>query len=141
MNDIQRAIEDLKEMLQYPRFKEVHGEFYETSISAMEELQQYRELCKPEEIEHMKSLVRIIRCHGTIGKALEVCAEYEAIGTTEECREAVEKQIPMKVTDVHIDEYYCPACGAENNCDQGKIGDKYCPECGQAIVQEGEERC
>lgn len=56
-------------------------------------------------------------------------------GTAEECREAAEKQKPMKVTDIHIDEYYCPACGVENLCDQGVVGDKYCPMCGQAIYQ------
>ena len=27
---------------------------------------------------------------------------------------AKEKQIPKKVTDIHVDEYYCPNCGAEN---------------------------
>lgn len=62
------------------------------AISAMEELEQYRELCKPEEIEHFKTLARIIRRHGTIGKALDTCAEYETIGTLEECREARERQ-------------------------------------------------
>ena len=50
--------------------------------------------------------------------------------------DALEKQIPMKVTDIHVDEYYCPTCGAENNCDQGIVGDKFCPVCGQAILQE-----
>ena len=53
--------------------------------------------------------------------------------------DALEKQIPMKVTDIHVDEYYCPACGAENNCDQGIVEDKFCPVCGQAILQERSE--
>ena len=48
---------------------------------------------------------------------------------------ALEKQIPMRVENVHVDEYYCPACEAENNCDNGIIGDKFCPECGQALYQ------
>lgn len=43
---------------------------------------------------------------------------------------------PKMVTDVHVDEYYCPACGSENNCDQKKVEDKYCPNCGQALEQE-----
>lgn len=46
---------------------------------------------------------------------------------------ALDKRLPMEVTDIHVDEYYCPACGAENNCDNRIVGDKYCPECGQAI--------
>lgn len=61
---------------------------------------------------------------------------YKEIGTVDECREAVEKQRPMKIKEIHVDEYYCPACGAENNCDQGVVGDRYCPMCGQAIYQD-----
>lgn len=50
--------------------------------------------------------------------------------------EALEKQIPMEVTDVHVDEYYCPACGAENGCCDGRVEDNYCPRCGQALRWE-----
>ena len=70
---------------------------------------------------------------------LKMLSEYREIGTVEECREAVEKQKPMKVNEVHVDEYYCPACGSENCCDQGKVYDKYCPVCGRAIYQEESE--
>ena len=49
---------------------------------------------------------------------------------------ALMKQIPMEVRDVHVDEYYCPACGSENNCDQGVVDDDFCPRCGQAIYQQ-----
>ena len=52
-------------------------------------------------------------------------------------KEALEKQIPMKVKDIHVDEYFCPACGTQNNCgDICLIGDSYCPVCGQALYQE-----
>ncbi len=50
---------------------------------------------------------------------------------------ALEKQVPKKVTDIHVDEYYCPSCGSENMCDQKIVCDNYCPICGQAIYQEG----
>lgn len=50
--------------------------------------------------------------------------------------QALTKQIPMRVTDIHVDEYYCPACGAENNADQSIVPDRYCPRCGQRIYQE-----
>ena len=51
--------------------------------------------------------------------------------------DALIKQIPMKVEEIHVDEYRCPACGAENTCgDISLIGDSYCPECGQAIYQQ-----
>lgn len=67
--------------------------------------------------------------------ALKEIQQYRSIGTVEECREAAEKQKTMKVNEVHVDEYYCPACGSENNCDQGEIWDRYCPNCGQAIAK------
>lgn len=51
-------------------------------------------------------------------------------------KKALEKQIPMKVDEIHVDEYFCPACGAENNCNEGVVQDKFCHECGQAIYQE-----
>ena len=66
--------------------------------------------------------------------ALEEIQKYRAIGTPEECRAAVEKQKAMKVTDIHVDEYYCPSCGAENTTsDTLTVGDNYCPECGQRL--------
>lgn len=61
------------------------------------DLAEYRDLCKLEEVEHMKTLKRIIQRNGTIGKALDECAEYEEIGTVEECREARERQRGKKV--------------------------------------------
>ena len=70
---------------------------------------------------------------------LKMLSEYREIGTVEECREAVEKQKGMQVNEIHVDEYFCPACGSENNCDYGKVHDKYCPICGHAIYQEESE--
>lgn len=47
---------------------------------------------------------------------------------------ALEKQVPMIVTDIHVDEYYCPNCGSENAKDYcSNIGDCYCPNCGQKL--------
>lgn len=66
--------------------------------------------------------------------ALEEIQQYREIGTVEECREAMEKQKGMQVNEIHVDEYFCPACGSENNNgDFGVPGDHYCPICGQAI--------
>lgn len=65
---------------------------------------------------------------------LKMLSEYREIGTVEECREAMEKQKGMQVNEIHVDEYFCPACGSENNNgDFGVPGDHYCPICGQAI--------
>lgn len=49
------------------------------------------------------------------------------------------RETPMKIIEIHVDEYFCPACGAENNCDQGYVQDAYCPVCGQRLLaEEGE---
>lgn len=59
---------------------------------------------------------------------------YEDTGLTPEDVEILKiKSTPMRIEEVHVDEYICPACGSENNCEQGIIDDKYCPNCGQAL--------
>lgn len=63
----------------------------------------------------------------TIGK-------YEDAGLTpQEIMELKERDEAMEVNEIHVDEYYCPACGAENNCDQGVVEDNFCPRCGQRL--------
>ena len=53
--------------------------------------------------------------------------------------DALEKQIPRQIKEIHVDEYYCPSCGSENNAEQGVVWDLYCPQCGQALkMYEGE---
>lgn len=49
------------------------------------------------------------------------------------------RETPMKITEIHVDEYFCPACGAENNCDQGYVQDAYCPACGQRLLPQPPE--
>lgn len=48
---------------------------------------------------------------------------------------AVKKQLPMEVKEIHVDEYFCPACGSENNCNNRIVEHKYCPECGQRLIR------
>lgn len=69
--------------------------------------------------------------------------EYEDQKLSETCFRAADviekfsaKQTPMQVTEIHVDEYFCPSCGAENNCDQGYVQDAYCPVCGQRLWAE-----
>ena len=38
------------------------------------------------------------------------------------------------VEEIHCDEYFCPNCGAENNCDEYVVTDRYCPVCGQKLI-------
>lgn len=63
--------------------------------------------------------------------ALEEIQKYRAIGTIEECREAMEKQRGKKeVLESYcgFDSYECPVCGADVNC-----RNKYCHRCGQKL--------
>ena len=67
-----------------------------------------------------------------INKIYERLAEYQDTGLTPpEIMELKERNTAMEINEIHVDEYYCPACGAENNCDQGVVEDNFCPRCGQ----------
>lgn len=102
----------------------------DAAVEALNELQGYRDLGSVEQIQNQKKNLAV---------SYNIIAEYQAIGTPEKCQEAREKQIPVKVENIHVDEYYCPACGAENGCDQGHVGDHYCPVCGQALEVQRDE--
>lgn len=59
---------------------------------------------------------------------------YEDTGLTPpEIMELKERDTAMEINEIHVDEYYCPVCGAENNCDQGVVEDNFCPRCGQRL--------
>ena len=46
----------------------------------------------------------------------------------------VNKETPMKVTDIHVDEFYCPKCHSEISHDKyNSEHPKYCEECGQSL--------
>ena len=47
---------------------------------------------------------------------------------------ALKKQIPMKVCEIHVDEYICPNCLEENGCNDAEVSDEYCPKCGQRLI-------
>ena len=60
--------------------------------------------------------------------------EYEDTGLTPpEIMVLKERDAAMEINEIHVDEYYCPACGAENNCDQGVVEDNFCPRCGRRL--------
>ena len=67
---------------------------------------------------------------------LERLHVYEDTGLTPpEIMELKERDTAMEINEIHVDEYYCPACGAENNCDQGVVEDYFCPRCGQRLKE------
>ena len=80
------------------------------------------------------SVLKMIETHGSLPtnakdeaiKALEEVQKYRAIGTIEECREAVDKMKPKKTAIEAIKVHICPVCGF------GGIYD-YCGNCGQRV--------
>ena len=50
-------------------------------------------------------------------------------------QELVDKETPMLVTDIHVDEFYCPKCHAEITHSKSDIENrpKYCEYCGQKL--------
>lgn len=75
---------------------------------------------------------------GAWAKLNHTLGAYEETGlTSPEIQKLKDRDTAMKVTDIHTDEYYCPACGAENCCDNGKVKDMFCPKCGQRLKIKG----
>ena len=69
-----------------------------------------------------------------IQEAFARLRQYERTGLNlEEIAELKERDTAMEINEIHVDEYYCPVCGAENNCDQGVVEDNFCPRCGQRL--------
>lgn len=104
--------------------------------TAIEHVKQYRKSGTPEELKAASKYLRLAKKHGTVGKAIEACAEYEGIGTVEECREAMEKQRRKLVKNPYGTSYvwkagYCPVCG----CGVTARWD-YCQCCGQKLEWE-----
>ena len=77
--------------------------------------------------------------------ALKEIQQYREIGTVEECREAVEKQVQKKCaieSCPNHTHYKCPSCGQielsiykHGFPRLGRIT-KYCENCGQALIDE-----
>lgn len=110
-----------------------------TLIKALKEVQQYRDTTlSPEQVRTLQT--RFLDVSLRLG-------EYMAIGTPEECLEAVMKQIsrhPVDKTkpDSGYGNYYenarvivCPNCNGRLKL---KSKGKYCDKCGQRLDWEGE---
>ena len=110
-----------------------HPEEIEIAIKALEEVQQYREIGTPEELQDMKN---------NYFEALSDWRQYRKIGTLEECRAAIEKQTAKKPKEYEDKYYDCPTCGNVllHKWDKylDKLMDKsnglpYCLGCGQKL--------
>ena len=126
-NEAIEIIEDVtwKDFGRHPDFPEAR----EKAIKALEEVQQYRAIGTPEELQDMKN---------NYFEALSDWRKYRKIGTLEECRAAMEKQIDEKPTAVlgtfGGTAYECKNCGS-NVC----YGDEYCRWCGKKLDWSDEE--
>lgn len=141
----EEAIEILEEIKELDdtlyAYSPTYMEALEVALSVLKEIQNYRKLGKLEELARAKKYIDLAKKHGTIGEMIDSCAEYEEIGTSEECREAREKQIPkapeMKpyYEDMPDEEYLCcPTCGdilTDRIPDDNKNFYFHCLNCGQ----------
>ena len=82
----------------------------DAAIDAIEENQQYRAISTPEELQTMKEHGGFTGVELANIAAMQMkLKEYEAIGTPEECRAAMEKQtaIPREIIE---GKYFCQKC-------------------------------
>ncbi|CDD64968.1 putative DNA topoisomerase I [Firmicutes bacterium CAG:882] len=96
-----KAIKELHEIR--PRggiIPQKRAEALDAAIQALEEVQQYRAIGTPEELQDMKS---------NYFEALSDWRQYRTIGTVEECRAAVEKQTAIS-RELIEGKYFCPKC-------------------------------
>lgn len=103
-----------------------------TEYEAIEELKDENEHCY-DQCEGCCSEVEENVCTCRDAIILSVLEQYRAIGTIEECREAVEKQRGKKPNignDNGKKRKCCSVCG----CFYSPTS-RYCPKCGQAIEQ------
>ena len=147
----QEALEILEEVKQLDdtlyAYSSVYMEALEVALFALKEIQNYRKLGTLEELARAKKYIDLAKKHGTIGEMIDECAEYEAIGTVEECRESREKRSPEKcIIDSCPDHthYKCPSCGQIQMSTYvhgiprlGRIT-KHGENCGQALQMESD---
>lgn len=110
------------------------NEALEIAKQALEEIQRYRGIGTVEEIKTVKKYIELKKRCGTPSNTIDLCAEYAAIGTVEECREAVEKQ-KQKVGIVTAGKSYpimCPSCGHKM-----EFAYHHCIFCGQNLIYYG----
>lgn len=106
---------------------ELCAQEHEQLAEWLEELQQYRAIGAPEELQDMKS---------NYFEALSDWRQYRKIGTLEECRAAMEKQAEKKVLhNEKAKRYFCPIC--ERKCNY--MHSLYCSGCGQKLDWSDEE--
>ena len=101
-------------------------------FEAFKKLSQYENTgLDPEEVEQLALVYK--RVKEAFGDTITVNEIVDAVWD-----ELKERDMAMEVEDIHLDEYYCPACGAENSCNQRCVEDNFCPVCGQRLKVKNE---
>ena len=105
-----------------------HNDALDTAISALKEVQEYHATGRT------PSMVRALQV--AYIRAKKRLDEYIAIGTPEQCREAMNKQTEKTVRDQLKTKYiwavgYCPVCGTGITSRWN-----YCQNCGQKVRWE-----
>lgn len=118
-------------------YDEEFEESLEIAIEALSEIQQYRAIGTVEELKTAMLYVSLAKIHGTVGRAIDACAEYESIGTIEEFKALKEKNEPKNAIGKRkYDEAYCPACNEVISDGEFWALDEYvhhCNYCGKAV--------
>lgn len=154
--DVQKAIDVLKcendlmlfnpsngETEDYKKLNDLSKDCYdahEFCIKALEELQKWRTSHINDNIKNPfanRSTLICINCDHKdeyIEELEQEIVEYEKIGTVDECKQAIEKQIPKETV---MKKYFCcPSCG-EILTDRIPFDNKtfyfHCLNCGQAL--------
>lgn len=126
------------------------GQAFNIAINALEEIQKYRKIEKdlkenyhanvdiPLLMKHFIETVFKVEKHEGFciltNEDKEAWEEYQAIGTPEECRAAVEKQT-AKRPRIMGNAMICPSCPRYFKSDNSAN----CPSCGQKLKWENEE--
>ena len=101
------------------------------AIKALEEVQAYRAIGTVEELKTAMLYVSLAKIHGTVGRAIDACAEYESIGTIEEFKALKEKNEPKKMSIGNDNGKSRKCCG---NCRCFVLPtSNYCSKCGQKL--------
>ena len=81
--------------------------------------------------------------HEQLAEWLEELKQYRAIGTSEECRAAMERQDPIAAItekeDTGTTKYTCQTCGRYIGWSTGTLPARYCWKCGQKLDWGDEE--
>lgn len=131
---VQAEQEVCEECLVYGESGIICKEVAIVAISALKEIQQYREIGTVEECRTLASIVNKVE-RNELAKIIDEWLEYSKIGTVEECQEAREKQAQKDLEfrgDGEEQLFLCPNCG-EDLWDLEGCGFDFCPYCGQNI--------